>query len=81
VKSIIVATPYRSVCDEQAHALHAQGQLWLYTMWIRRGTDGIPSDLTMKLALLRLASYIGARTLPPYQTEAFWFFLYPVYDR
>jgi starch synthase len=81
VKSFIVATPYRSVCDEQARALHAQGQLRLYTTWTRRGTDEIPPDLTRKLPLLGLASYIGAKTLPPYQAEAFRFSLYPLYDR
>jgi glycosyltransferase involved in cell wall biosynthesis len=81
VKSFIVATPYRSVCDEQARALHAQGQLRLYTTWTRRGTDEISPDLTRKLPLLGLASYIGAKTLPPYQAEAFRFSLYPLYDR
>lgn len=81
MKSFIVATPYRSVCDEQARALHAQGQLRLYTTWTRRGTDEISPDLTRKLPLLGLASYIGAKTLPPYQAEAFRFSLYPLYDR
>lgn len=81
MKSFIVATPYRSVCDEQARALHAQGQLRLYNTWTRRGTDGIPPDLTRKLPALGLAAYIGARTLPPYHAEAFRFSLYPLYDR
>ena len=81
MKSFIVATPYRSVCDEQARALHSQGQLRLYTTWTRRRTDGIPSDLVKKLPSLGLASYIGAKTLPPYHAEAFRFSLYPLYDR
>jgi glycosyltransferase involved in cell wall biosynthesis len=55
--------------------------LRLYATWTRRGTVGIPRDLTRKLPLLGLAAYIGARTLPPYQAEAFRFALYPLYDR
>lgn len=81
MKSFIVATPYRSVCDEQARALHERMYLRLYATWTRRGTGGIPRDLTRKLPLLGLAAYIGARTLPPYQAEAFRFALYPLYDR
>ena len=81
MKSFIVATPYRSVCDEQARALHARGQLRLYSTWTRRGTEGTPPDLTRKLPALGLAAYIGARTLPPYHAEAFRFSLYPLYDR
>ena len=81
MKSFIVATPYRSVCDEQARALHERMRLRLYATWTRRGTSGIPHDLTRKLPLLGLAAYIGARTLPPYQAEAFRFALYPLYDR
>jgi len=81
VKSFIVATPYRSVCDEQARALHERMHLRLYATWTRRGTGGIPRDLTRKFPLLGLAAYIGARTLPPYQAEAFRFALYPLYDR
>ena len=81
MRSFIVATPYRSVCDEQARILHEHGKLRLYTTWTRRGTKGIPPDLTRKLPLLGLASYIGAKTLPPYQAEAFRFSLYPLYDR
>lgn len=81
MKSFIVATPYRSVCDEQARALHSRGLLRLYSTWTRHGTSGIPHDLTKKLPALGLAAYIGARTLPPYHAEAFRFSLYPLYDR
>lgn len=80
MRSFIVATPYRSVCDEQARILHEQGKLRLYTTWTRHGTNGIPPDLTRKLPSLGLASYIGAKTLPPYHAEAFRFSLYPLYD-
>lgn len=81
MKSFIVATPYRSVCDEQARALHERMYLRLYATWTRRGTCGIPRDLTRKLPMLGLAAYVGARTLPPYHAEAYRFSLYPLYDR
>ncbi|MCX6960708.1 MAG: glycosyltransferase family 4 protein [Verrucomicrobia bacterium] len=80
MKNFVVATPYRSVCDEQARALHSEGRLRLYATWGRRGAAEIPAELTDKIIPLGLASVIAARSLPSHLAEAFRFGLYPIYD-
>lgn len=57
------------------------GLLRRYLVWNRRGTEGIPQDLTRKLSILGLFAYAGAKILPPYYAESFRFSLYPLYDR
>ncbi len=80
MKNFVVATPYRSVCDDQARVLHAEGMLRLYATWTRRGSPGIPTRITRKLPILGLLAYAGARCLPSYHAETFRFSLYPAYD-
>jgi len=81
MSSFVVAVPFRSVCDDQARILAKHGKLRRYLVWNRRGTDGIPGELTRKIPPLGLAAYAAARTLPPYYAEAFRFALYPLFDR
>lgn len=79
-RAFVTAVPFRSVCDDQARVLAKHGLLRRYLVWNRRGTEGIPEELTRKFPILGLAAYAGARTLPPFYGEAFRFALYPLYD-
>ena len=79
--SFVVAVPFRSVCDQHARFFEQEGMLRVYATWNRRGTAGIPNQRTRLFPLLGLFSYLAARTLPPYQGEAFRFALHPFYDR
>jgi glycosyltransferase involved in cell wall biosynthesis len=76
----VVATPYRSVCDDQARILDSELLLRKYITWTRRGAKNISSEKTHKLPILGFASYVAAKTLPPYYAEAFRFSLYPLFD-
>jgi glycosyltransferase involved in cell wall biosynthesis len=76
----VVATPLRSVCDDNARALHNHRSLRLIALGTRRGTSGIPSERTRLLPILGLLTYAAARTLSPYRAESFRFSLLPVFD-
>jgi glycosyltransferase involved in cell wall biosynthesis len=77
----VVAVPFRSVCDDQARILAKHGLLRLYALWTRRGTTGIPSDVTRLCPALGMLAYVGGWVLPPFYAESFRFSLYPLYDQ
>jgi glycosyltransferase involved in cell wall biosynthesis len=79
--SFVVAVPFRSVCDQHARFFEERGMLRIYATWNRRGTAGISKERTRLFPFLGLLSYLAARTLSPYQGEAFRFALHPFYDR
>lgn len=76
----VVATPARSVCDDNARALERIGQLRFIALGTRRGTAGIPLQRTRLLPSLGLANFIGARVLPPTRAESFRFRTLPWFD-
>lgn len=77
----VVATPARSVCDDNARALSHYGQLRFLALGTRRGTAGVPAEQTRLLPAFGLAAYAAAKTLPPFYAEAFRFRLHPWFDR
>jgi glycosyltransferase involved in cell wall biosynthesis len=79
--SFAVATPGRSVCDDNARALFHQDALRFIALGTRRGTAGIPAEKTRLLPLFGLLNYAGAKTLSFYRGESFRFRLLPFFDR
>ena len=77
----VVATPARSVCDDHARSAYQRGWLRLYALWTRRGTIGIPPEMTRLCTALGMASYMAARTLSSFSAESFRFRLHPLFDR
>ncbi|MEP6662803.1 MAG: glycosyltransferase family 4 protein [Verrucomicrobiota bacterium] len=77
----MVATPARSVCDDNARALEQKKLLRFIALGTRRGTAGIPSERTRLNPKIGLAAYIAAKTLPPFRAESFRFGLLPWFDR
>jgi len=77
----VVATPQRSVCDDNARALLQHGLLRWLALGTRRGTEGIPFDRTRLNPLIGLCTYAAARTLGVFDSESFRFRLLPWFDR
>src|SRR5215475_6252036 len=75
-----VATPQRSVCDDNARALFRQGLLRWLALGTRRGTEGIPRDRTRLNPLIGFCTYAAARTLGVFYSESVRFRLLPWFD-
>src|SRR5258706_11261987 len=76
-----IATPGRSVCDDNARALERQGRLRFIALGTRGGTAGVPPEHTRLNPRIGLCAYVAARTLPAFQAESFRFRLLPWFDR
>jgi glycosyltransferase involved in cell wall biosynthesis len=76
----VVATPARSVCDDNARALEKIGALRFIALGTRRGTAGVPPERTRLNPLVGLATCVSARMLSPYRAESFRFALLPWFD-
>lgn len=81
LRPFVVATPQRSVCDDNARVLEQHGLLRLLALGTRRGTAGVPAERTRLKPALGLLSYAAARTLSPFRAESFRFHLLPWFDR
>ncbi len=77
----VVATPIRSVCDNHARALVKRDALRLMALGTRRGTAGVPLELTRLKPAIGLVSYIGARCLSTTRGESLRYRLNPWFDR
>jgi len=77
----VVATPGRTVCDDNARALSKVGALRCIALGTRRGTAGVPREQTRLNPWIGLWTTIAARTLPPFAAESFRFGLLPWFDR
>lgn len=78
--NFVVATPGRSVCDDNARALHRHGLLRFLALGTRRGTAGIPRERTRLNPRIGLCAYIAFRTLSSFRAETFRFGLLPWFD-
>lgn len=76
----VVATPGRSVCDDNARALERIGRLRFLALGTRHGTAGVPLEHTRLNPWIGLQAYIGAKVLPPFRAESFRFGLLPQFD-
>jgi glycosyltransferase involved in cell wall biosynthesis len=79
--SFVVATPMRTVCDDNARALERAGRLRFLALGTRRGTAGVPPEHTRLNPLIGLAAYMAATTLSPFRAESFRYRLLPWFDR
>src|SRR4051794_7625432 len=81
VPRFVVATPQRSVCDDNARALDRHGYLRFLALGTRRGTAGVQSGHTRLNPWIGLWTYIAGRTLNPSSSESVRFRLLPAFDR
>lgn len=79
-RRFVVATPFRTVCDDNARALERHGSLRLLALGTRRGTAGVPPERTRLLPIIGLISYAFARTLSTTRAESIRFALHPLLD-
>ncbi|MFM2293870.1 MAG: hypothetical protein RLZZ350_283, partial [Verrucomicrobiota bacterium] len=76
----VVATPQRSVCDDNARALVHRGKLRCLALATRRGTADVPPELTRLNPWLGLKNYLAAKMLSPFAAESYRFSLLPQFD-
>lgn len=76
----VVATPIRTVCDDNARALERIGRLRFIALGTRRGTAGIPEERTRLNPWIGLQSFIAAKVLSPFRAESFRFGRLPQFD-
>jgi glycosyltransferase involved in cell wall biosynthesis len=77
----VVATPARTVCDDNARALERHDLLRFIALGTRRGTAGIPPEHTRLNPAIGAATYVFGRFLSTYWGEHFRFHLHPWFDR
>ena len=76
----VVATPSRSVCDENARVLERLGMLRFLALGTRRGTTDISAERTRLNPWIGLKSFIAAKILSPFAAESYRFNLLPQFD-
>ena len=79
-RTFIVATPGRSVCDDNARALYRHGRLRFVALGLRRGLPEIPAEFTRLRVSFQIATYVSAMTLSKFQAESFRFRMHPWFD-
>lgn len=76
----VVATPSRSVCDDNARVLERNNLLRFLALGTRRGTSGVPPERMRLNPWIGLAAYVVAQVAPS-RAESFRFSLLPWFDR
>jgi glycosyltransferase involved in cell wall biosynthesis len=76
----VVATPARSVCDDNARALDHHGLLRFLALGTRRGTAGVARERTHLNPIFGLITYGTARTLSNTRAESLRLRLHPWFD-
>jgi glycosyltransferase involved in cell wall biosynthesis len=76
----VVATPGRSVCDDNARALEKAGRLRCIALGTRRGISGVPPERTRLNPWIGLCAYAAVKSLSPFAAESFRFRLLPWFD-
>jgi len=79
-RQFVVATPTRSVCDDNARALERVRKLRFLVLGTRRGTAGVPAERTRLNSWIGLKTFLAAKMLPPFRAESFRFGLLPQFD-
>lgn len=79
-RRFVVATPARSVCDDNARALEKAGKLRLLALGTRRGSQGVPSKKTRLNPLIGFTAYAATRLFSTDQAESIRFRLHPWFD-
>jgi len=81
LSKFVVATPGRSVCDDNARVLEMIGRLRFLALATRRGIPGVSRRNTRMNPLLGLAIYCAAKTLSTFRGESFRFGIHPKFDK
>ena len=76
----VVATPFRSVCDNNARALEEIGRLRFIALGTRRGTGGVSTKHTRLAPWFGLVTYASEYFLSTYRAESLRYTLHPVFD-
>ncbi len=76
-----VATPARTVCDDNARVLAAHDALRFHALGTRRGANGVPPELTRLNPAIGLAAYVFAKLTSDYYGEYWRTRLHPWFDR
>lgn len=79
--TFVVATPGRSVCDNNARVLYQHGLLRFLALGTRRGIQGLPLEVTRLNPKIGLLAYAAARTFSTARAESLRFRLHPWFDR
>lgn len=77
----VVATPARSVCDDNARALTRARALRFLALGTRHGTAGVPAEETRLRPVFGLLNYVASQCVSQYRAESFRFSLLPHFDR
>jgi glycosyltransferase involved in cell wall biosynthesis len=77
----VVATPSRSVCDDNAHALTRAGALRFLALGTRHGSAGVPPELTRLRPIYGLLNYAAVKCFSQYRAESLRFAMLPAFDR
>jgi glycosyltransferase involved in cell wall biosynthesis len=80
-QKFVVATPARSVCDDNARALTRAGALRFLALGTRRGTAGVPPEQTRLRPIFGLLNYAASKCVSQFRAESFRFSLLPYFDR
>src|SRR5579862_7473142 len=78
--AFVVATPGRSVCDDNARALSHHGLLRFIALGTRHGTKDIPPELTRLNPQIGLAAHAAAKMFSTARAESLRFRLHPWFD-
>jgi glycosyltransferase involved in cell wall biosynthesis len=79
-RNFVVATPGRSVCDDNARVLHRHGLLRFLALGTRHGSQGVPEECTRLNPKIGLAAYAMAKTFSTSRAESLRFRLHPWFD-
>ena len=76
----VVATPTRSVCDDNARVLERVERLRFLALGTRRGTVGVPPERTRLNPWIGLKAFVAAQMCSPFRAESYRFGLLPQFD-
>ncbi len=80
-RQFVVATPLRSVCDDDARALEGRRLLRFIALGTRRGITGVSAEHTRLNPAIGFSVYAAWKLLPGYHAESLRFRLHPWFDR
>jgi len=81
LKNFVVATPGRSVCDDNARVLDLLDRLNFLALATRRGTPEVRRENTRLNVLMGMTIYAAAKTRSTFYGEAFRFAQHPRFDK
>lgn len=79
-QSFVVATPARTVCDDNSRALFNHGLLRFHAMGTRNGIHGVPPEFTRLNPRIGTVAYGFAKVFSTFRAESLRFRLHPWFD-